>query len=203
MIQIAASRNPDSDMLAGKLFDLASQGDQESFWKIIEPHGGLIYSVALGIMKDPETARDIIHEVYLRAYRDLHNLRHPNRLPSWLHTLTRNLCYDIIRKRSIEEKKIPALIHERPRIVPISDVLISEEETRILEAALAELPEPFRIVIGMKYMNHMKCREIAAILEISVEAVKSRLFEARKLLMSRMEAARSQGIPAARKGYTS
>ena len=52
----------------------------------------------------------------------------------------------------------------------------------ITEADLRQLPEPFRVILALKYMNAYSCREMAEILDISISAVKSRLFEARKLL---------------------
>jgi len=173
-------------------FKKALRGDQDSFWALIEPHSGLIYSVAFGILKDPEQAQDILHEVYIEAFKSISNLRKANRLPAWLHSLTRNLCYNIIRKSIRAEQGKVQVLRARPKVVPIDEVLIKEEELKQLQIALGELPESFRIILGMKYMNQKNfshcysCKEIAGILDISVEAVKSRLFEARKLLAIRM-----------------
>jgi len=175
-----------SDQTEKERFSRAIEGDRDAFWALMEPYGGLIYSVAYGIMKDPEQARDVLHEVYIKAFRSLSNLRNPRLLPSWLHSLTRNLCYDLMRKSSRAASKRGDVYRSRPRVVPIHEVLIREEELKILEKAIESLPEPFRLIVGMKYMNDLRYREIAAILDISMGAVKSRLFEARKLLAARM-----------------
>jgi len=168
------------------------EGDSDAFWALIEPYSGLIFSVALGILKDPDLAQDILHEVYVKSFHSLNNLRNPDRLASWLHTLTKNLCYDFIRKQTIPDRKKEDIYEHRTRVVPIYEVLIKEEELKSLELGLSILPEPFRVILGMKYMNRMKCKEIAHVLDISVEAVKSRLFEARRLLARKM--AESQTI---------
>ena len=72
-------------------------------------------------------------------------------------------------------------------VVPVAELMEKEERLSHMEEALGHLPEPFRVILGMKYMNDYSCREIADILDISVSAVKSRLFEARKLLRKMTE----------------
>jgi RNA polymerase sigma-70 factor (ECF subfamily) len=159
--------------------------------------GGLIYSIALGIMKDPERARDILHESYVKAFKTLNNLRDPLRLASWLHSMVTHLCYDVLRRDALEAQGSVEVMSRTPKVVPIDKVLIKEEELRCLECALSTLPEPFRVILSMKYMNRYSCQEIAGTLGLAVGTVKSRLFEARKLLMRRMaevENARSTNL---------
>ncbi len=185
----------DSERILRLRFKKAVAGDVDAFWALIEPYSGLIYSVAFGILKDPERAQDILHDAYLKAFRSLNNLRNPGLLASWLHSLTRNLCYEVLRKDARAERKKIEVFRHRPRVVPIYEVLVKEEELRQLQKALATLPEPFRIVLGMKYMNRYSCKEIAEVLDISIAAVKSRLFEARKLLAHRMTELEKQTKP--------
>ncbi|MCX7767064.1 MAG: RNA polymerase sigma factor, partial [Candidatus Sumerlaeia bacterium] len=126
--------------------------------------------------------------VYLEAYRSLGNLRNPGKLSSWLNTLTHNLCYESLRKKTRARQKMGEVFLQRPRVMLVYEVLVKEEELKQLESALNALPEPFRVIIALKYMNQYSCAEIANILGISIAAVKSRLFEARKLLASKMTA---------------
>lgn len=176
-----------AEELAHSRFKKACQGDRDAFWALMESYKGLIYSVAFGVLKDHEQSQDILHDVYLEAYKSINNLRTPKRLASWLYALTRNLCCDIIRKKVRAEQGKGDIVKSQPKIVSIQEVLIKEEDLKLLDDCIKTLPEPFRIILGMKYMNRYSCKEISAILEIGVEAVKSRLFEARKLLAQRME----------------
>lgn len=168
-------------------FNKAANGDEESFWVLIEPYGGLIYSVAFGILNDPEQAQDILHEAYISAFHSLNSLRNPNRLAAWLYSLTRNLCYNTLTKKSLANQRVSEIGRYQPRVIPINEVLVKEEELRQLEKAICALPEHFRIILGMKYMNNYTYKEIAKALDISIETVKSRLYEARKLLTRRMK----------------
>ena len=170
-----------------QLFQQSVQGDPDAFWTLIEPFTGLIYSVALGIMKDPDAACDVLHESYIKAFNSLYNLRDPNRLGSWLHSMVTRISYDALRRRSRDEKNMEEVFRRGPRIVPVDEMLVKEEELNHLEKALGTLPEPFRIILGMKYMNRYTCADIARALDINIGTVKSRLYEARKLLVKRMK----------------
>lgn len=169
-----------------QLFQQSVQGDPDAFWTMIEPFTGLIYSVAFGIMKDPDAACDVLHESYIKAFNSLYNLRDPHRLASWLHSMVTRISYDALRRLNRDERNMGEVFRRGPRIVPIDEMLVKEEEMKSLEKALATLPEPFRIILGMKYMNRYSCEEIARALDINIGTVKSRLHEARKLLAKRM-----------------
>lgn len=186
---VAESRANDFQLL----FKKAVAGDTNAFWSLIEPYSRLIYAIAFGIFNDPDQAQDILHDVYLEAFRSLGNLRNPNRFSAWLNTLTHNLCYEALRKKSRAKQKMSDVFLHQPRVMLVYEVLVKEEELKQLESALNTLPEPFRVILGLKYMNQYSCAEIAEILGISVAAVKSRLFEARKLLATRMTAAAQPG----------
>ncbi len=171
------------------LFERAATGDRDAFWRLLLPYRGLIYSVALGMLKNHERAEDQLHDVYLTAFRSIRNLRDPKKLPSWLYSVTRNHIYDHMRREMrLRKASREAATAQLARVVPVSELAEKEAWFTQMEEAMAHLPEPFRVILGMKYMNDYSCKEIAEILHISVSAVKSRLFEARKLLRKRTEA---------------
>ena len=172
-------------------FRRACQGDHDAFWRLVLPHRGLVYSVAIGMLRSHERAEDELHDVLLAAFRSLSNLRDPAKLPSWLYSLTRNHVMESVRReqrlrRAAEEAETGGMA----RVVSIAEVAAREEKEEWfgrLEEAMGMLPEPFRVILGMKYTNDYSCGEMAEILGVSVPAVKSRLFEARKLLRRKME----------------
>jgi RNA polymerase sigma factor (sigma-70 family) len=164
-----------------ELLERAARGDREAFWKLVLPYRGLVYSAAFGMLKKHEEAEDLLHEVLLTAFGSLSSVREPARLPGWLYSMTRNRIMDLARR---EQRQRGALLdHARVApVVPMSELLEKEAWLTSMEGAIEQLPEPFRLILGLKYMNDYSCREIAEILDLSVTAVKSRLFEARKLL---------------------
>ena len=81
-----------------RLFQRAREGDREAFWQLVLPCRGLVYSVARGMLKDHERAEDQLHDVLLIAFRAIPNLRDPNKLSSWLYSITRNHIQDEMRR---------------------------------------------------------------------------------------------------------
>lgn len=167
--------------------DLARDGDREAFWRLIGPHRGLIFATAIGMLKDPEAAEDLLHETLLTAARSIGTLRELPCLPGWLHTMTRNLALDTIRRQQRRRKAMATAARET-RIVPASEWTEKEAWLTTMETAINDLPEPFRVVLALKYMNDYTYEQIAATLGITLGAVRSRLFEARKLLKHKTEA---------------
>ena len=169
------------------LFQRARDGDREAFWELILPYRGLIYSVALGMLKNHERAEDHLHEVLLAAFRSLSNLRSGAKLGGWLFSITRNQIMDGMRKEERLRHALQGTRGQMTTVVPVTELVEKEQWLQRLEEALQLLPEPFRVILALKYMNDYSCREIAEILDISVSAVKSRLFEARKLLRKKTD----------------
>ena len=165
-----------------KLFERAAVGDRKAFWQLMLPYRGLIYSVAFGMLKDHEQAQDQLHDILLSAFRSISNVRQPDRFASWLHSLTRNHILDHIRRQQRHRRALVGAQTVLTTVVPVAELIEKEAWLDRMEDALGRLPEPHRIVLTMKYISQYSCREIARILEISESAVKSRLFEARKLL---------------------
>ncbi|MCE5229754.1 sigma-70 family RNA polymerase sigma factor [bacterium] len=166
--------------------ELARDGDRDAFWRLVAPHRGLIFATALGMLKDPEAAEDLLHETLLAAARSIGSLREAPCLPGWLHTMTRNLALDMIRRQR-RRRKVMAEAAREARVVPSDEWVQKEAWLTTMEAAIDELPEPFRVVLALKYMNEYSYEQIAEVLGISLGAVRSRLFEARKLLKQKTE----------------
>ncbi|NQU43377.1 sigma-70 family RNA polymerase sigma factor [bacterium] len=176
-----------------QLFRRARRGDREAFWRLVLPFRGLIYSVAAGMSHDPEQAQEAVHDALLKAFQGLPDLRDPQKLPSWLYGITRNLMNERVRREQRQRRAMAGLARQPAPVVAVSEIREREAWLERMEGEIRRLPEPFRIVVGLKYLNESSCREIAEILGLSVPAVKSRLFEARKLLRERMEESEVDG----------
>lgn len=170
------------------LFKQAARGNREAFWKLVLPFRGLIYSVALGMLKSHERADEQLHDVLLAAFGSIATLRDPAKLPSWLYSITRHRVLEQMRKEGRLRGAVHEFVQGTTQVVPMAELLQKEAWLAHMEEALSQLPEPFRIILALKYMNDYSCQEIARILELTVPAVKSRLFEARKLLRKNTEA---------------
>ncbi|MBI1291742.1 sigma-70 family RNA polymerase sigma factor [bacterium] len=173
------------------LFHRAASGDSRAFWELVSPFRRLVYSVAWGVLRDEERTEDVVQDTWVRAWTTLGTLQSPQKLSGWLYVMARNVAYEQVRQ-SDKQHRI-AERNPEPIAAPIGDTLEADEQVLLMRVALSQLPEQHRVVIALKYLEGASCKDIADRLEIGVEAAKSRLFEARKLLRNRMESLEKHG----------
>ena len=129
---------------------------------------------------------DLIQEALVRAITHLGSLRDPARFGAYLNEITRNLVFDLGRR----DRGIKALPDEVPGDVhdPAEDAMRSEARGRV-QRALAELEDADRQVVLLRHWAGASYEEIARVLGMTVSAVQSRLFRARRELRERIGAA--------------
>jgi DNA-directed RNA polymerase specialized sigma24 family protein len=82
-----------------ELVEKAQQGDFEAFGVLVHTYSKYVYSISIKMVRDFHQAEDLSQEVFVKAWQYLKELRDPNKLSSWLATLTRHHCLDYLRKR--------------------------------------------------------------------------------------------------------
>jgi RNA polymerase sigma-70 factor (ECF subfamily) len=147
---------------------------------------GLVYRVALGVLRNSADAEDVAQEALLRAYRHFASLRERERFQPWLVRTTWRLAID--RRRSAtrrEHRELEALAGKPP--TPTVEELASEQQLlRRVEEAVDALPEKLRRVVILAAIEGYDMRETAKLLDILEGTVRSRLNRARKLLAEKL-----------------
>jgi RNA polymerase sigma factor (sigma-70 family) len=166
----------------------AAAGDRDAFGRIVVATSGLVSSISLAILRDVDTSRDVAQDVFLAAWRDLRKLRNPASFLPWLRQLTRNRAHHVLRTR------IRARRHESDAVADdflqaINDPepsqavrLVAAEEAEALASALDALPADTREVLALFYREGQSVAQVAALLDLSEDAVKKRLSRARATL---------------------
>ena len=144
------------------------------------------YAVALSVVGRHEDAEDAAQEAFLVALDRLEECRSPDRFAGWLMTIVRNRSKNLIRRESLREtEQVPPGAHSR---APTPDrVTETRELRRLLERALAELPEVQRQIVMLHDLEGWKHREIAERLELPSGTVRSHLHFARKALRKALQ----------------
>ncbi len=157
---------------------------------------------AHSLTRNESDAEDLVQETYLRAWRHWDSFRVGSEARAWLFTIARNAW----RKRAprdarlvaVEDDTLQALADEHFPLGAPNDVLqrLSDADLRpAIHQAIAALPEAFREVVELVELQELPYAEAAAVLEIPVGTVRSRLFRARRLLQtSLLEYARDAGL---------
>lgn len=157
---------------------LAKNGREDGFKAIFANHGAFLYTHALRILKDRQTAEDAVQETFSAAFRSIESFRGDAKLRTWL--------YQILYHRALRltERRQPAL--------PINEEIAgnSDQNTRNVELKsdtekiLDQLSERDRSVLLLTYWDDLPLREVARLLEISENNAKVILFRARNRFAS-------------------
>ena len=170
---------PDEDLVRRYL-----SGDAGAFSTLVERHERRMYNLALRMTGREEDARDATQDAFLTALRKLSSFRGEAAFTTWMHRVTVNACYDLLRKR----QRAPLLDRgqderERgPEPPPSPDHAASSDLSIDVQRALMQVPEDFRTVMILHDVQDLPYEQVAAIVGVPVGTVKSRLHTARKRL---------------------
>ena len=162
----------------------------------MERHERRVFNLALRVTGREEDARDATQDAFLTALRKLSSFRGEAAFTTWMHRVTVNACYDLLRKR----QRNPLLdrggdfqpLEPPPAPDHADDTSLSIDVQR----ALRRVPPDFRVVMVLHDLQDLPQDEVAAILEIPVGTVKSRLHRGRVALAKALHAERERpGTP--------
>jgi RNA polymerase sigma-70 factor (ECF subfamily) len=167
----------------GTLLDRSVQGDTAAFAGIVRANQSMVYSVAWSFLRDSALAEELAQDVFLELYRNLRQIESGAHLVSWLRRVTVNRSIDRVRKRKREG--LTSLDDAPEPSTPASnaDPLASEKLRRLI----ASLPEKQRAIVILRYQEDMDPTEIAGVLEMPVNTVKSKLHRALALVRGKLE----------------
>ena len=173
-------------------------GDAESFNQLVLRWERPIFALAYRTIGREEEARDVCQETFLRAYRALPRFRREAKFSSWIYRIALNLCRDWMRR----ERRAPMM--QPPEDVDLMDIAVAAEPsesiedlvarrdlTRLVEQAMAYLPEEQRTAIVLKEYQGLTFQEIADVVGCPLSTVKTRLYQG--LTVLRRELAKSAG----------
>ena len=168
-----------------RLVERARDGDDVAFSQLVDLDGDLCYAIAYRIRRDVERAQDAVQQAFLLAWRQLPQLRDPERFSQWLHRLLVNACYEEHRRH----KRWTARIRALPVDGPISaDPTVSVDDRDALDRAFLRLNPQHRAVFVLHHHAGLPVAEIADIVGVPVGTVKSRLHYAAQSLRAALVA---------------
>jgi RNA polymerase sigma-70 factor (ECF subfamily) len=175
-----------------QLVDRLRNKDEAAFAILVRRFQARLYGLAFAMTLDREESRDIVQEVFLKAYRSIGTFRGESKLSTWLHRITVNQCLNWKRRWLRRLQRHRPLVEEgdEPSAVNLSDVrtpeawLREKQLRRRYRQALQALPDKARAVYVLKELEGRSYEEIAATLRLNRGTVSSRLHYARKQLQA-------------------
>jgi RNA polymerase sigma factor (sigma-70 family) len=179
-----------------ELIRRALSRDEAAVRSIMQANNRRLYRLARGILRNDAEAEDVVQDTYVRAFTHLEQFRGDSSLSTWLSRIAMNEALGRLRRQrpgvewSELEKSAP-----QARIIPFPlassddpEKSMAQREIRdVVEHAIDELPEPFRLVFITRVIEGMNVEETAEILGLKPETVKTRLHRARNLLRDNVE----------------
>jgi RNA polymerase sigma-70 factor (ECF subfamily) len=163
-------------------------GDADSFNQLILRWERPIYALAYRTIGREEDARDVCQETFLRAFRALPGFRGQAKFSSWLYRIALNLCRDWIRRerrtgfvQPPEDVDMKLAAAAEPS-ESIEDLVARKDQIRVVERAMALLPEDQRTAIVLKEYHGLTFQEIADLLGCPLSTVKTRLYQGLSVL---------------------
>jgi RNA polymerase sigma-70 factor (ECF subfamily) len=191
--QSATSSSQPSD---GKLVRRAVRGDLKAFDELVRRYQRQANAVAYGLLTNQDDAMEVTQDAFLKAYDRLYTLTKPDRFGPWLMTILRNLSLNRRRSRALRRHQpLESRIDGDPnsgvnRADPSADdpleTLSGQDLNTVIEQAIEELPDMQRQALRLFSIEKLPQKQVAEILDCSVEAVKWNVFTARKKLREKL-----------------
>ena len=179
-----------------QLIDRAQGGDESAYTELVNRYQSQVYAVCLKMVRNPETARDLGQETFVKVFNALSTFDRSYTFSTWLYKIARNTCIDHFRRAKIETYSLDAPLKtrdgemEREFQSPIETperFLLLKERGRLIREAIDSLPDKYREVIHLRHTSELSYEEIADRLNVPLGTVKARLFRARELLKKRLK----------------
>jgi RNA polymerase sigma-70 factor, ECF subfamily len=170
--------------------ELARQAliEGQAFEVLVRRYQNRIYSLAYRMTGDNVEAYDLTQEAFLRCYAALPSFNPSLRFAPWLYRIATNLCINFLQSSRVRKGGAdPELALQMPDRGKLPDSLYEEKEQRLrIHAAILNLPAKYRAVVILRHMQDKTYEEIATILELPLNTVRTHLFRAREMLRRRL-----------------
>ena len=165
-------------------------GDKEAFRNFYEAYAESAIRTASAITKNHEMAKDAVQETFLRVYRQIDSYNPDLPFNPWFYRILTNECLRLLKKESPLSTFKQADLENNP-----SNSVESFDQLSVLYDTVQSLDDIHRIPLILKYVQGFTEKEIADILSLNQNTLKSRLFKGRKQLKAQLDAISKEDEP--------
>ena len=180
----------------------ARDGDKQAIMQLMADNWSWLKGLAYNILGNADDMDDALQNICVLVIDKIHTLREPERFKPWLATLARRAALSWRQKRSQKPQSLEILAEagiESPDKVSadltILDKLTRAEQHKIVLQAINSLPEKYREVFILKYIEDSSYADIAETLDIPVTTIQIRLVRARRMIQNHLEGKPNNKIP--------
>jgi RNA polymerase sigma-70 factor (ECF subfamily) len=176
-----------------ELLALAAAGDQAAFAQLVLRHQDQVLGLAYRYCRDRQDAEELAQEVFLKVWRHARSFRGDSLFGTWLYRLAVNTCLSFRQRQRSRPASLPLQGDFASGSPPAGDELVAAHREARLRGALAALPPRQRMALALASLADRSYEEIAVVMDVSVPAVESLLFRARKNLAAVLRPLKKKG----------
>ncbi len=169
--------------------DAAREGDQEAFARLVRLYEKRVFALTTRMCRNPADAEEAAQEAFLAAWQGLRFFRGESSFSTWLYRLASNACVDLLRREGRHRSAAGPSLDDAEAGLDLPDQAPSPqlqaeraELRRQIEAGLQALPPDYRQVLILREIHQRTYEEIAAICQLDLGTVKSRISRGRRQL---------------------
>ncbi|WP_053364811.1 RNA polymerase sigma factor SigW [Bacillus sp. FJAT-27245] len=183
------------DALVKKRIKQIKKGDQDAFAEIVELYKDKLYQLGYRMLGNSHEAEEIAQEAFIRAFVNINSYNQEYKFSTWLYRIATNLCIDRIRKKKpdfyldaeMAGTEGLTLYSRIPSDSPLPDKEVEMMELQeAIQGEIIKLPEKYRSVIVLKYIEELSLNEISEILDLPLGTVKTRIHRGREALRKQL-----------------
>ena len=168
-----------------QLIDECRNGSSKAQFEIYKLYYKAMYNTSLRFVKDPMEAEDVMQEAFLAAFRNIDSFRGEVSFGSWLKRIVVNRSLDVLKKKSLDLEPL----EDGRTIIDDEEYNGGEVELKVeqVKAAIASMPDNYRVLLTLYLIEGYDHEEIAQIMEMSNAAVRTGYSRAKKKLQEMLE----------------
>lgn len=165
------------------------KGDRKAFGLLVQKHQSYAYTLALRILKNPEDAKEVAQDSFIKIYHHLHNFQEKSAFKTWLYKIVYHEALGTLRKNKKQFVSIEDFQEEQsdePEYQSGLDLLEDNDRRKIIQKALNKLKPAESTILTLFYLDEQSIKEIEEITEFSESNIKILLHRGRKNLIKEL-----------------
>lgn len=155
-------------------------GEDAAFERLVGRYLKPVYNFLYQFTQDRDSLDDLVQETFIKAWKNIKKFDPEKNFKTWLFTIAKNTAYDFFKKKKSlpfsnfldgeGNNKLENMVEDGPRL---EEVLAGNDSAQELERKLQEIPDNYRVLLMMRYKDDFSLQEIAHILDLPYNTVKS------------------------------
>ena len=172
----------DDDQL---IIDSILNGDTTAFAVLVNRYKNMVFTLAFRMLKNREEAEELAQDTFVKIFRSLKKFKGDSKFSTWVYRITYNGCLDRLKKLKNEPYVVTLDEFDKSGVKTMDnalDFLEQRERAKLIQNSLQDLPNDYGLLLTLFYFEELSLEEISAIVGMTSNHVKVKLFRARKRL---------------------